>query len=203
MFLTPRAVTLLVCNTEAFAQREGCSIDSNQLLQDLRKIENLRVCDWLRWLSFRIPNNDVVVVATKCDRAAGMAVDLAGRMESAIRKWLGEWSGSQMTAVHVEDGVSLTSCVTSAPDELHGAALGKRKRCGGWTWACDWRHDSRDEPLPSLLHRVIHNSKGDIRGAALVLPRSWNIALVVLEAFGSGRQVPESCRTLICSSLFL
>ena len=189
MFLTPRAVNLLVCNTEAFGQRDECSMDSHPLQQDLSKLQELRVCDWLRSLSFRIPDSDVVIVATKCDRAPGTAVAMAERMERAIRKWLDTWSGSQMSAVRVEYGVSLTSCVASAVDKQGSAALGKRKYSRESMWTCDWRQDTRDEPLPSLLRRVIYNSKGDIRGAALVLPRSWSIALTVLDALGNGRQV--------------
>lgn len=195
MFLTPRAVTLLVCNTEAFGQREDCSIDSDLLQQDLSKIQELRVCDWLRSLSFRIPDSDVIVVATKCDRASWTAVDMAERMERSIRKWLHIWSGSGMTTVRVEDGVSLTSCATSTVDERGGATLRKRKQPRESMWTCDWRQDTRDEPLPSLLYRVMYNNRGHIRGAALVLPRSWNIALIVLDALGNGRRVRVSLQT--------
>ena len=197
MFLSPRAVSLLVCNTEAFGQRVGDLMDKDTLRQDLAKIQELRVCDWLRSLSFRVPDSDVVVVATKCDLAAGMAVDLAGRMERAIRKWLENWSGSQMTAVRVEDGVSLTSCVTSSSQEQSGAASEETIYLGHSMWACDWHQDNRDEPAPSLLRRVIYNNKGDLRGAAMVLPRSWNIALEVLDAMGTGRQAQDPLR--MCS----
>ena len=192
MFLTPRAVTLLVCNTEAFEQRDDCPIGKDRLTQDLSKIQELRVCDWLRSLSLRIPDSDVVIVATKCDRAAGMAGEMAGRMERAIRKWLEIWSGSDMTAVRVEVGVSLTSCAASAPQEKGSAVSVENEILGDSMWACDWRQDSRDDRLPGLLHRVIYNSKGGLRGAALVLPKSWNIALAVLEALGTGRQAPDS-----------
>lgn len=61
-------------------------------------------------------------------------------------------------------------------------------------WACDWHEDMRDDSPPSLLHRILHNSTGDLRGAAMVLPRSWIIALEMLEALGSGRQVKDSTR---------
>ncbi|CAN0350489.1 unnamed protein product [Ectocarpus sp. 6 AP-2014] len=101
-----------------------------------------------------------------------------------------------MTAVRVEDGVSLTSCVLSAPQKGDGFARGKRESPENSMWACDWRQDTLGEPLPSLLHRVIYNSKGDIRGAVLVLPRSWNIALVVLDALGNGRDPVDSVREM-------
>lgn len=189
MFLSPRAVSVLVCNTGAFGLRDDSANDRSQLEQDLSKLQELRVCDWLRSLSFRVPDNDVVVVATKCDLAGGMAASLAMRMENAVRMWLENWRNSEMTAVRVEDGVSLTSCVPIlAQDEKRGADLRKRKRSEESGWACDWREDMRDDSPPSLLDRVMFNSKGDLRGAAMVLPRSWNIALQVLEALGSGRQ---------------
>ena len=193
MFLTPRAVSLLVCNTEAFGRRDGCSSDRNELMQDQSKLKELRMCDWLRSLSLRIPESDVVIVATKCDLVGGMAVHLAQRMERAVRTWIEKWRGSQMTAVRVEDGVSLTSCVaTLAPGEEGGAASKKRKKPEPSMWACDWREGPCDDSLPSLLKRIVYNSKGELRGSAMVLPRSWNIALEVLDALGSGRQVQPS-----------
>ena len=190
MFLSPRAVSLLVCNIEAFGQGDGCTSDRDQLKRDLNKLQELRVCDWLRSLSFRIPDSDVVVVATKCDLVAGgMAQNLAGRTERAIRRWLESWRGSKMTAVRVEDDVSLTSCAASvASGEEGDDVLGKRKESEGPMWACDWREDVRDDFPPSMLHRVMYNSNGELRGAAMVLPRSWSMALEVLEALGSGRQ---------------
>lgn len=190
MFLSRRAVSLLVCDVAAFGPRDGSSTEKNQLKRDLVKLQELRVCDWLRSLSFRIPDSDVVVVATKCDLACGTAADLAGRMERAIRKWLQNWRGAQMTAARVEDGVSLTSCVatlTSAEEE--GAALGTRQKTKKSMGACDWRKNMSDKSAPSLLDRIMYSGKGDLRGAAMVLPRSWDIALEVLEALGSGRQV--------------
>ena len=188
MFLSPRAVTLLVCDTGGFVERGGCSSGQDQLKQDLVRLRELRVCDWLRSLSFRIPDSDVIVVATKCDLVAGIATTLAGRIEPAIQKWLNHWSDAEMTAVRVEDGVSLTSCVAaSAPKEDEEDSSRERGAPGYSTWACDWSEDTRDPPLPSLLHRVMYENKGGLRGATMVLPMSWNIALAVLEALGSGR----------------
>ena len=190
MFLSPRSVTLLVCNASAFGRRDSPT-DGDPLKQDLSKLQELRVCDWLRSLSFRIPDSDVVVVATKCDLAGEVTAELAGRMQRAIRKWLEGWSSSRMTAVRVEEDVSLTSCAATTAPGNEGTTLGKRKKLGGPMWACDWRCNFHDESSPSLLHRVMYNSNGDLRGATMVLPRSWNIALEVLEAFGSGRQVQD------------
>ena len=174
--------------------------DKDQLERDLSKLQQLRVCDWLRSLSFRIPDSDVVVVATKCDlTVGGTATNLAERMERAIRRWLERWRGSEMTAVRVEDGVSLTSCAaSSAPEEDGDDVLGERKKPDGSLWACDWVEDVRDDLPPSLLHRAVYNSKGELRGAALVLPRSWNMALEVLEALGSGRQAQDVALEFAC-----
>lgn len=187
MFLSPRAVTLLVCDAGAFGDQDSCTGAGDSLNRDLNKLQELRVCDWLRSLSFRIPASDVVVVATKCDLARGMAANLAGRMECAARAWLEAWSRSEMVAVRVEDGVSLTSCVTSVPDDQDNSVVRKRKKPGETIWACDWRDNTRGESPRSLLHRIMYNSSEDLRGAALVLPRSWNIALCVLDAVASGR----------------
>ena len=188
MFLSPRAVTLLVCNTSAFGQRDDRLSDRDQLTQDLSKLRDLQVCDWLRSLSFRVPDSDVVLVATKCDRSGGMAASVAGRIERAIQRWQQIWVGSQMTAVRVEPGVSLTSCsATCVPEEEGSVALGTMKRAREPMWACDWREGMHDEFPPSLLHRIMYNSEDKLRGAVMVLPQSWNIALEVLEALGTGR----------------
>lgn len=110
-----------MCNAEVFGQGDDSSSDRGQQKQDLAKLQELLVCDWLRSLSFRIP--------TKCDLAAGgMVPNLAERIDCAIRKWLDSWRGSGMTAVHVENGVSLASCVaSSAAEGERGAALGKKE----------------------------------------------------------------------------
>ncbi|CAN0548116.1 unnamed protein product, partial [Ectocarpus sp. 8 AP-2014] len=64
MFLTPRSVCVLVCNAEAFGQQRGDDT-GGQVKEDCHKLEELRVCDWLRSVSRRVPNNDVILVATK------------------------------------------------------------------------------------------------------------------------------------------
>ncbi|CAN0097652.1 unnamed protein product [Ectocarpus sp. 12 AP-2014] len=258
MFLSPRAVNLLVCDTGAFGPPDAKLRDKEQLNKDLSKLEELRVCDWLRSLSFRVPDSDVVVVATKCDLAAGMAADAAGRIGDAIDVWLESWSGAGMTTVRVEGAVSLSSCLTPASEQDASPVLGSTHRQStglavraagrieraiakwleGWpgagmttvrakdtvrpsrclspaseqdtspalgntqcreqsTWACDWREGICVECQPSLLRRIMYNSKGDLRGASLVLPRSWNIALEVLDALGSGRNPVESAKRTI------
>ncbi|CAM9844406.1 unnamed protein product, partial [Ectocarpus sp. 12 AP-2014] len=201
MFLSPRAVSLLVCDASAFGQRDSSLTDRDQLKKDLRKLQELRVCDWLRSLSFRIPESDVVVVATKCDLAAGMAADVAERIEGAVGKWVDSWFAAGMTAARVEDGVSLTSCFAPTPHEDGGTALWRRESPEEEsTWACDWREGTCVESQPSLLQRVMYNSKGELRGASLVLPRSWNIALEVLDALGSGRDPVKSAHQTVLAS---
>lgn len=177
--LSPGAMSLLVCDTKAFGEGDSGSSDGHQLKRDLAKLHDLRVCDWLRALSLRIPDSDVVVVATKCDLAGGKAADLARRMERAIRTWLEDWRSAGMVAVRVENVVSLTSCVaSSSPREERRGATG--------TWACDWRATADEDSFPSLPFRLMYNGAGDRRGAAMVLPRGWHVALQVLEALGSG-----------------
>ncbi|CAM9835410.1 unnamed protein product [Ectocarpus sp. 6 AP-2014] len=47
-------------------------------------------------------------------------------------------------------------------------------------------------PLPSLLHRLVNKPDGcGLRGTQMVLPRSWDIALTVLEALKHGRDPVE------------
>ena len=75
MFLTPRAVCLVVCDAGAFGEWGGGADD--KLDEDIRNLEDLRVCDWLRSISQRVPRNDVILVATKCDLASGSASRIA------------------------------------------------------------------------------------------------------------------------------
>lgn len=192
MFLTRRAVSLLVCDAGAFGQRGSGASKDEQLQQDIRKLEELRVCDWLRSLSFRIPDSDVILVATKCDLADGKAADTAGRIENASRCWLEDWARNfDSKAVRVEDDVSLTSCSSCLPlgmaiDDGEGDNSRNRKRKK--TWQCDWRDATQGKPPTSLLDRVIYKDNV-LRNPAMVLPRSWDIALTFLEDLGSGRQV--------------
>ncbi|CAN0543289.1 unnamed protein product, partial [Ectocarpus sp. 12 AP-2014] len=64
MFLTPRSVCVLACNTGEFGQRRGSEHCGEVEEEDCRKLEELRVCDWLRSISRRVPNSDVILVAT-------------------------------------------------------------------------------------------------------------------------------------------
>ncbi|CAN0368551.1 unnamed protein product, partial [Laminaria digitata] len=112
MFLTPRAVCLVVCNAGAFGQQGGGAED--QIEKDICTLEKLRVCDWLRSISYRVSGSDVILVATKCDLAGGSADGRAQRMGAACRTWLDRWVGADMAPVGLEDGVCRTSCFVKA-----------------------------------------------------------------------------------------
>lgn len=202
MFLTPRSVCVLVCNAEAFEQQ--------QVADDVDSLEKLAVLDWLRCISRRVPESDVILVATKCDMVSRDA-DLVGkRIEDAYRTWQESWVRGGMQPVRVEDGVCLTSCFSTSTHGQGEGSKGKKKIFSsccytamvgkGETstgrqalegcWACDWRENTDNEPSPSLLYRLVNKGDADgLRGAQMVLPRSWDIALTVLEAFEFGRWV--------------
>ncbi|CAN0191409.1 unnamed protein product, partial [Ectocarpus sp. 4 AP-2014] len=96
-----------------------------------------------------------------------------------------------MQPVRVEDGVSLTSCFAPRTEVREGGNGGNYASEGGW--ACNWRDNTDDNPLPSLLHRLVNQPNGGgLRGAQMVLPRSWGIALTVLEALERGRDPVET-----------
>ncbi|CAM9490436.1 unnamed protein product [Ectocarpus sp. 12 AP-2014] len=189
MFLTPRSVCVLVCNAEAFGRQRG-SESCGQVQEDCRKLEELGVCHWLRSISRRVPDNAVILVATKCDLACGNAGDIGTRMEHACRTWLSSWVRDGMQPVRLEHGVCLTSCYPAAVCEHGKSSTGNRCASGGW--ACDWRDHRDDHPSPSLLHRLVNTPDGGgSRGAQMVLPRSWDMALTVLEALELGRDPVE------------
>ncbi|CAN0400772.1 unnamed protein product, partial [Ectocarpus sp. 12 AP-2014] len=132
--------------------------------KDCRKLEELCVCDWLRSISRRVPGNDVIFVATKCDMVGGNPRDTGRRMEEACQQWLASWVRDGMQAVRVEDGVCLTSCFAPRIDVREGGSGGDYSSEGGW--ACDWRDNTDDNPSPSLLHRLVNQPNGGgLRGA--------------------------------------
>ncbi|CAN0189484.1 unnamed protein product [Scytosiphon promiscuus] len=196
MFLTPRSVCVLVCDAAAF-EYMGNGTDG-QVEEDCRKLEELRVCDWLRSISLRVPGNVVILVATKCDLAGGNPGETGRRIEEACRTWLADWVRDGMQPVRVEDGVCLTSCCVRVEDGVCCSGFSKRGNDRGGNhslerdWACDWRDNTDENPSPSLLHRLVHKSDGSgLRGAQMVLPRSWDIALTFLEALEHGRNPVE------------
>ncbi|CAM9548252.1 unnamed protein product [Ectocarpus sp. 8 AP-2014] len=130
MFLTPRAVCVLVCNAGEFGQQTG-SGSNDQVGEDCRKLEELRVCGWLRSISRRVPNNDVILVATKCDLAGGSAGKIGVRMEHACRRWLSSWVRNGMQPVRLEPCVSLTSCFATGVGEHGESSTGSHVSKGG------------------------------------------------------------------------
>ena len=186
MFLTPRSVCALVCNAAEF-EKSGNDRDDGQVERDCRALEELRVCDWLRSISQRVPGNDIILVATKCDLVGGDPREAGRRIEEACQTWLASWIRADMRPVRVEDGVCLTSCRAPGIDGQGESSLGSCSSEGAW--ACDWRDSADEDPLPpSLLYRLVNKRDGGgLRGAQMILPRSWDIALTVLEALEHGR----------------
>ena len=184
MFLTPRSVCVLVCDAAAFENSGSKGVD--QVDRDCRKLQELRVCDWLRSISQRVPGSDVILVATKCDLAGGKAREIGRRLQDACRTWLASLAGEGRQAVMIEEGVSLTSCCS-----WEGSRQGEDSQGGDESngdWVCDWRDSTDDSGSPSLLHRLVNKRDGGgLRGAQMVLPRSWDIALTFLEALERGR----------------
>ncbi|CAN0283564.1 unnamed protein product [Ectocarpus sp. 12 AP-2014] len=189
MFLTPRSVCVLVCNAGEFGEQLG-SDNVDQVEEDCRKLEALRVCDWLRSMSRRVPDVDVILVATKCDLAGGNALEIGGRMEKACRRWLSSWARHGMLSVRLEPGACLTSCFPVGAGE-HGESSSENVLSKS-RWACDWRDVGGDEPSPSLIYRLVNKpDKGGLRGVQMVLPRSWDIALTFLDSLEHGRDPVE------------
>ncbi|CAN0173082.1 unnamed protein product, partial [Ectocarpus sp. 4 AP-2014] len=88
-------------------------------------------------ISRRVPGNDVIFVATKCDMVGGNPRETGRRMEEACQRWLASWVRDGMQPVRVEDGVCLTSCFAPRTEVREGANGGNYASEGGW--ACDWR----------------------------------------------------------------
>lgn len=108
-FFTERAVYLIVCDLSKFGSRQR-DADGEQQVCDIRKLEYLGICGWLRCLSWRVPVSVAILVGTKYDLLpAEVMKDVARRLEDACRTWLRDWSEDGKT-VKIEPGVSLTSC---------------------------------------------------------------------------------------------
>ncbi|CAM9986195.1 unnamed protein product, partial [Ectocarpus fasciculatus] len=118
-------------NAEAFGQQRG-SEARGQVQDDCNKLEELRVCHWLRSISRRVPDNDVILVATKCDLACGNTGDIGRRLEHACRTWLSSWLRNGKQAVRLEHGVCLTSCCPAAVSEHGENTAGNHVSKGGW-----------------------------------------------------------------------
>lgn len=122
-------------------------------------------------------------------------------MEEACRTWLADWVRSGMQPVGVEDGLGLTSCSVRVEDGVCCSGFSKLGNDSSGShvlqgiWECDWRDDADEISSPSLRHRLVNKRDGrGLRGAQMVLPRSLDIALTVLEALAHGRCAQRRCR---------
>ncbi|CAN0208188.1 unnamed protein product, partial [Laminaria digitata] len=86
----------------------------DQIEKDICTLEKLRVCDWLRSISYRVLRGDVILVATKCDLASGNSTGIAQRMDAACRTWLASWADAGGKSIRLEGGVCRTSCFVKA-----------------------------------------------------------------------------------------
>ncbi|CAM9300401.1 unnamed protein product [Ectocarpus sp. 12 AP-2014] len=165
LFLTPRAVYLLVWDAAKASEMKGLNL------------EDLAIAPWLRYLTFRVPEANVILVGNKCDRVVrtrrtAVAVDV----EHESRQWLESWieiaHGHQPRGISLEDGVSLVSCAASGVGAV-APSFG-----GGSGWPCD-------KSTPGLFHRIIYNSADDTRAVTIRLPQSYRLALKMLEELAS------------------
>lgn len=193
-----------MCKASDFGGRTEGLDPEDQLDEDVKKLEKLDVCLWLRQLSWRIPLCDVILVATQCDLAPPDELDdIAERMEKACRDWLRRW-GAQGMKVNLEANVALTSCEVpkgfwpNAMFNLGSAALwsisllaqgmGLGKVGPGRSWGCDYITRAKIGSSVGLLNRMTHVPEtGTCRGVTMSLPRGWDAVLTMLDALGTGR----------------
>ncbi|CAM9700998.1 unnamed protein product [Ectocarpus sp. 13 AM-2016] len=165
LFLTPRAVYLLVWDATKAST-----------MKDL-KLEDLAIAPWLRYLTFRVPEANVILVGNKCDRVVRITrTAVAADVEHESRQWLESWIdivyGHQPRGISVEDGVSFASCAASGV----GAVAPSFGGGSGWPY---------DKSTPGLFHRIICNSADDTRAVTMRLPQSYPFALEMLEELAS------------------
>ena len=138
-------------------------------------LESLAIAPWLRHLTFRVPDANVVLVGNKWDLVASKH-NVAPEVERQSSTWLASWiekaHGHQPHGLSLEDGVSLVSCAPSVRAAL-APAFG-----GGTGWPCD-----RSEP--GLFRRITFNAAGETRALTMCLPHSYLLALEVLEDLAS------------------
>ncbi|CAB1102577.1 unnamed protein product [Ectocarpus sp. CCAP 1310/34] len=171
LFLTPRAVYLLVWDAEKASQ------------MDELNLEDLAIAPWLRQMTFRVPDANVVLVGNKWDLVAEANLHVADDVERKSREWLTAWIESahrhQPPQLSLEAGVSLVSC---APSGRAGWApsFGGRK-----AWPCD-----KNKPgQPGLFRRIIYNPVDDMRAVTMRLSPVYVLALNLLEELASRSRV--------------
>ncbi|CAM9927172.1 unnamed protein product [Laminaria digitata] len=183
LFLTRHAVYLLVWDAEQASKTDDLDL------------EDLVIAPWLRYMTFRVPDANVVLVGNKWDRVERAKHTVASDVETRSRECLAAWikikkaRGHQPHALTLEAGVSLVSC---APRVRVKASL-----VGGKTsWPCD-------KSKPGLLHRITHNPPtganpaGDTRAVTMSLPPSYRLALEMLEELESCRRNDEEPAPII------
>ncbi|CAM9558113.1 unnamed protein product, partial [Hapterophycus canaliculatus] len=169
LFLTPRAVYLLVLDAEDASKMEWGAENASNL-------ESLAIAPWLRHLTFRVPSANVVLVGNKSDLVANKD-EVASEVQRQSQEWLASWKesvpGHEPRGVSLEGGVSLVSCAPSGC-----FALPSRRGRG---WHCD-------KNKPGLLGRITHDVNGDARALTMRLPSSYHLALELLEKLASCRR---------------
>ncbi|CAM9667225.1 unnamed protein product [Ectocarpus sp. 8 AP-2014] len=171
LFLTPHAVYLLVWDAAKASEMDGLNL------------EDLAIAPWLRYLTFRVPDANVILVGNKWDRVVRARRTVADDVERESRRWLKSWMekahGHQPHGLSLEDGVSLVSCAQS------GLGVSAPSFGGGTGWPCD-------KSRPGLFHRMIHDPVDDKRTVTMHLPPSYRLALEMLEELASSsRRNPE------------
>lgn len=189
IFLTKRAVYLVVFKSSKLGPPEEGLSDDEQEEKDLRMLKELDVCRWLQFLSWRVPECSVVMVATMCDLLeANVMAGIPGRVERACQRWLKIMASSgRHIAVKLERGVSLTSCAIPAScwRRLTKSITDRLPERSRWKrpWPCDRGLSNMDAHARGLIDRILYRTKtGPHRGMESFLPRAWCIALAFLEA---------------------
>ncbi|CAM9235451.1 unnamed protein product [Ectocarpus sp. 12 AP-2014] len=174
LFLTPRAVYLLVWDAAKASEMDGLNL------------EDLAIAPWLRYLTFRVPDANVVLVGNKWDRVAKARRTVADDVERESRQWLKSWIENAPAhhphGLALEAGVSLVSCSPSGLGILT-ASFG-----GGTERPCD-------KSTPGLFHRMIFNPVDDKRTVTIHLPPSYQVAHEMLEELASSSRRKDEQRT--------
>ncbi|CAN0565264.1 unnamed protein product, partial [Ectocarpus sp. 12 AP-2014] len=135
-------------------------------------LEDLAIAPWLRYLTFRVPDANVILVGNKWDGVERSRRTVADDVKRESRRWLKSWMekahGHQPHGLSLEDGVSLVTCAQS------GLGVSAPAFGGRTGWPCD-------KSTPGLFHRMIYNPVDEKRTATMHLPPSYRLALELLE----------------------
>ncbi|CAN0330986.1 unnamed protein product, partial [Ectocarpus sp. 8 AP-2014] len=171
---TPRAVYLLVWDAAKASEMDGLNL------------EDLAIAPWLRYLTFRVPDANVILVGNKWDRVVRARRTVADDVERESRRWLKSWMekahGRQPYGLSLEYGVSLVSCAQSGLG-VWAPAFGGRTG-----WPCD-------KSRPGLFHRMTYDPVDDKRTVTMHLPPSYRLALELLEELASSSRRKAEQRT--------